>query len=68
LDQGQENFEAVIHAQPLGGESLALGKGSNDTPESWHGRENAAALVSVKVRRALSSAPDHPLQEPRLCR
>jgi hypothetical protein len=26
LDQGQENFEAAIHAKPLGGENFAAGK------------------------------------------
>jgi hypothetical protein len=55
LHQGHEHLEAVIHAQPFSGERFALGKGSNDTPKSRHGRENAATLVSVKARCALSS-------------
>jgi hypothetical protein len=26
LDEGQEHFEAAIHAKPLGGENFAAGK------------------------------------------
>jgi hypothetical protein len=40
LHQRQEHLKAVIHAQPLGGESFALGKAANDAPESPHGRGN----------------------------
>jgi hypothetical protein len=29
----QENLEAAIHAQPLGGESFALGKGPDNAPK-----------------------------------
>jgi hypothetical protein len=54
LHQGQENLEAAIHAKPLGSENFALGKAANDAPKSWHGRENAAALVSVKIGTGVS--------------
>jgi hypothetical protein len=40
LHQGEEDLEAVIHAQPLGGENFALGKASDDGPIWRHGRGN----------------------------
>jgi hypothetical protein len=46
LNERQEHFEAVIHAQPLSGESFALGKGSDDTPKSWH--ESVLAIAYLR--------------------
>jgi hypothetical protein len=40
LHQGQEDFEAVIHAKPLGSESFALRQTANDRPKG-HGAKSA---------------------------
>jgi hypothetical protein len=51
LDQRQENFEAAVHAKPLGGESFPLGQGSNDTPKSRHARVLAIAYLRSMANR-----------------
>jgi hypothetical protein len=67
LDLRQENFEAVIHAQPLGGESFALWKASDDAPKSRHGARSGSCLSSVNGQPGVASRQS-PFMETPACR
>jgi hypothetical protein len=53
----------VIHAQPLGGESFALGQAADDAPKSWHRRGNCRNAGFGQWRTGGIVAPNHHYQE-----